>query len=169
MCAAPRGSCPLEQPKPADAPPAAEYSTGLEPDLKPNGRYRGAEKLRCGDLFPRPKRRRSLAAAMSLRLQCPSRPGPYNRLLFRRANIGGEHRHAPHIAVADKHPAEASAGLFAGHFAGAHQTIITRSPNGVAACAGVVGRAGFLGPTGFHAAGERLFDRLPSLDHGTRV
>src|SRR5258706_1641151 len=73
----------------------------------------------------RPKRRRTLAAAMSLRMQRPSRPGRKNQLLFWRAYIGGEHRHAPHIAVAHKDPAEASARLLAGHFARAPQTIIT--------------------------------------------
>ena len=90
-----------------------------------------------------------------------------NQWLFWRAHIRGEHLHAPHFAVTDKHPAEASAGLFAGHLAGADQSIITRSPNGVAGCPGVVRRDRFLGPTRFHTAGERLFDRLASFDHGT--
>src|SRR5712672_439879 len=161
------GLCPFEQPSPRMRPQPQDIFTGLEADLKPNGRYRGAEKLRCGDLPPRPKRRRTLAAPMSLRRECPSRPVEKNQLLFWRAHIRGEHRHAPHIAVADKHPAEASAGLFAGHLAGADQSIITRSPNGVAGCAGVVRRDRFLGPTRFHTAGERLFDRLASFDHGT--
>src|SRR6266436_3690534 len=125
MCAAPPGSCPFEQPKPADAPTAAGSSTGLETDLKPNGRYRGAEKSRCGDLFPPQalpftRCRNELATAMSVAT------GPQNQLLFWRAHIRGEHGHAPHFAVTDKHPAEASAGLFAGNLAGAQQSIITR-------------------------------------------
>ena len=65
----------FEQPKPADAPTAAGYFTGLEADLKPNGRYRGAEKLQCRRFVSARSPRRSLAAAVILRPQCPYRLG----------------------------------------------------------------------------------------------
>jgi hypothetical protein len=88
-----------------------------------------------------------------------------DQLLFGWGYVRREHRSVPGIAVPHEHPSKVSPGLFARHFAGSQQTILTGSPNGSTCHRRVGCRDCFLRPTCLYAARKGFLDRVTTLNY----